>query len=163
QGQVIDLGDLVLDESPPSVASITPANGASGVPVATVIEVRFSEPVNPATIGPPNLLVSGSSGPIAGTWSLSPDQTRASFAPTAPLSYTFATLDTEPPVVQTLTATGGPSVFTITADVGGATDVAFVEFVVNEQLVLTQRSAPFTLALQITSGLGLAPKVKARA
>jgi len=82
QGQIADVGNLVLDESPPSVASITPANGASGVPVTTVIEVRFSEPVNPATIGPPNLLVSGSSGPVAGAWSLSADQTRALFTPT---------------------------------------------------------------------------------
>src|SRR5207249_8411482 len=84
QGQIADVGDVALDESPPSVASITPANGASGVPVATVVEVRFSEPVSPATIGLPNLLVSGATGPVAGAWSLSADQTRASFTPSAP-------------------------------------------------------------------------------
>ncbi|PYN28951.1 MAG: hypothetical protein DMD98_21695, partial [Candidatus Rokuibacteriota bacterium] len=86
----------------------------------------------------------------------------------APLTYAFATIDTEPPVVQALTAAGGSSVFagsttTITADVGGVTDIAFVEFLVNGQLVLTQRSAPFSLALSITSGLGLSPTVMARA
>jgi hypothetical protein len=299
QGQIADLGNIVLDETPPSVVSITPADGASGVPVTTVIDVRFSEPVSPATVGAPNLLVSGPSGAVAGAWTLSADQTRAFFTPaapyrdfspisvkvrtgirdrvgkplvaeavatfvtadsqpptvtslspaasardvpvaavvrvaysktidpsrfagaavvlsrngaavqgrldvvlgntalvftpfaplspnatyrvdvlaasdvfgntqSAPLAYTFATLDTEPPIVQALTAAGGSSVppgatATITADIGGATDVAFVEFLVNGQLVLTQRSAPFSLALAITAALGPAPIVTARA
>lgn len=300
QGQVADLADLILDESPPRVVSVTPSNGATGVPVSTIIQAQFSEPIDLATAGAPNLLVSGPSGAIAGTWTLSTDQTRASFTPSSPyrdfspvsvklgvgvrdrvgkplaqevvaafttadsqpptfvsvspasgardvalesvvrvgyseavdptkfvgpavvlsldgapvagridvilsntvivftpaapllanrtyrvdvapasdlfgnvqptpLSLTFATLDTQPPVIQALTRAGGATTVvqgttaSIIADLGGATDVAFVEFLVNGKLVLTRRSAPFTFSLPVTADLGTTVSVTARA
>ena len=38
------------DTTPPAVTTLTPANGATGVPLATQIIATFSEPIDPATI-----------------------------------------------------------------------------------------------------------------
>ena len=38
------------DTTPPTVTTLTPANGATGVPLATQIIATFSEPIDPATI-----------------------------------------------------------------------------------------------------------------
>lgn len=40
----------VADVTPPAINSVTPANGATGVSVATMITIVFSEPIDPATI-----------------------------------------------------------------------------------------------------------------
>ena len=299
QGEVIDLGDLVLDESVPRVVSVTPPGGAAGVPVVQVVEVDFSEPVDPATVQPANLIVSTAEGAVAGIWSLSADGRRASFTPAAPyrdfaqvnlkvttgvkdrvgrplqaevvssfitadstapstvsvspapdardvalnavirigyseviapgalsgpaiglskggvpvagrvdfilsntvvvftpaallaadalfqvdvlpvtdlfgntqaagLSYSFATLDTVPPALESLTAPGGTEVLEgstaqVTADVGAAIDVAFVEFFLNGQSVKTVSSPPFVFSFAVAPSLGTEITVAARA
>jgi hypothetical protein len=40
----------LVDVTPPTVASLTPANGASSVPVSTTVRAVFSEAVDPATV-----------------------------------------------------------------------------------------------------------------
>ena len=45
-GQVLDLGTLVLDAVDPQVTAVTPAPGAVDVPRAATVTVRFSEPMD---------------------------------------------------------------------------------------------------------------------
>jgi hypothetical protein len=298
QGVEVDLGDLTLDERPPTVVSISPPNGAIHVPVGQPVRVAFSEPVDPATVGPSTMLVGTAGGPVAGAWSLDADRRTAIFTPAAPfadfanvsvkvttgvrdrvgralaeeavssfltadstppsllslspaagarnvepqavvrvgyseavdparftgapievrlegaavagqiafalnntvivftpaaplspnatyqvivrpaadvfgnvqaqgVSYTFSTLDTQAPQVQQLTAATttvreGATV-TVAADVGGATDVAFVEFFVNDQLARTDGSAPYSHSFVVGPTLAPAFVVSARA
>jgi hypothetical protein len=299
EGQVVDLGDVILDETRPSVVSIQPGSGAIHVPVGALIQVTFSEPVDPATVTPSTLPVSAPAGLVTGTWTLDAARTHASFAPSAPYrdftpvtvkittavrdrvgrtpaaevvssfttadatapgtasvtpasgsrdvalesvvrvayseaidpsqfagpaiavsrngaavigrvdailnntamvftpaaplvpnatyqvtilpaadvfgnvqttgaTYAFSTLDTEPPVIAALLAPGGTTVFegaaiAVTADVGAATDVAFVEFTANGQSAQTDRAAPFAVSLPVTAALGPTVTVAARA
>lgn len=39
------------DETPPTIVSASPANGATAVPLDAVMEITFSEPIDPNTIG----------------------------------------------------------------------------------------------------------------
>src|SRR5690606_14871222 len=48
-GAVVAL-DLTLVTVPPQVVSTTPADGATGVPLAVAVSVLFSEPLDPATV-----------------------------------------------------------------------------------------------------------------
>ena len=47
-GEIDDLGDLVLDEADPQVVAITPASGTRDVAVSTPITITFSEPIDVA-------------------------------------------------------------------------------------------------------------------
>ena len=47
-----------LDETPPTVTMVTPANGARGVPLNASVAVRFSEPVNETTVNGNSVIVS---------------------------------------------------------------------------------------------------------
>ena len=49
-GQVLDLGDLRLDEDVPFVTGMVPAHTSAGVPVVSPIDVIFSEPMLAASI-----------------------------------------------------------------------------------------------------------------
>lgn len=44
----VDLGDIILDEFPPEVISVSPVDGASMVSLGELIVVTFSEPIRPA-------------------------------------------------------------------------------------------------------------------
>ena len=50
-GEELDLGTVVLDEALPAVLEVRPADGATGVRVDSVVEIDFSEALDPATIG----------------------------------------------------------------------------------------------------------------
>ncbi len=85
-GETRDLGDLVLDESPPAVLAISPFDAAASVSPGTNIDVLFSEPVDPATVGPATLVVATAAGVVPGAWTLSSDGASASFLPSVPFS-----------------------------------------------------------------------------
>ncbi len=72
----------------PAVAAFAPPNGATGVARSAVVEVTFSERVNPATItgGTFRLLVNSTFTPVAGTIAVAPDGLSATFTPAAPLA-----------------------------------------------------------------------------
>ena len=299
QGQVVNVGTLTLDEAAPQVVSVTPSDGQINVPVTQVIEVLFSEPVDPTSIKPSTVQVTSAGGPVAGSLGLDTTGERARFSPSAPYrdferisvkvttgvedlvgkplahevvssfvtadstppstlsfspvpsardvalnavvrvvyseavdptafagppiavsragvqlngrtdflfnntvvvftpnvtllpnnrydvsllpaadvfgnrqsqgrNYAFSTLDTIAPTVGMLTAVGGPSVLQnatamIVADTGAQNDVAFVEFLVGGQVVSTDRTAPYTLALPVTASGGSSIVVSARA
>jgi hypothetical protein len=79
-----DVGDLVLDESPPEVLATLPGDGATGVPVAAVLAVIFSEPVDPSSVGDTSVRVATASGPVAGALLLADGDSRVEFVPDSP-------------------------------------------------------------------------------
>ena len=73
---------LVVDRTPPTVVSRTPAPGATNVFSRDPITVTFSEPVDPATLSGSTVQLSGaSSGPLSATPSLSSGGTLLTIAP----------------------------------------------------------------------------------
>jgi hypothetical protein len=84
EGQVIGLGDLTLDDAPPAVVSIVPADGVSLVPVTQAIVIKFTEPVDPATVTASNIVVATANGVVTGGLTLSADRTQVVFAAAAP-------------------------------------------------------------------------------
>lgn len=73
------------DTTRPTVAGIAPANGSDGVTVSTTVRVTFSELMDPSSFDAGTLLLSGPSGAVAGTVSLS--GAVATFTPSAPLAH----------------------------------------------------------------------------
>jgi YD repeat-containing protein len=74
----------VGDPSFPSVTAVGPANGASGVPTNSVIQLQFSKPVDPLTVTTSDFTVYPSpwtSFPIPGTIAVSTDGMTATFTP----------------------------------------------------------------------------------
>lgn len=130
----VDLGDLVLDDHDPAVEAFTPADGAIAVPTSAVAVVRFTEPVDPASVGASGLqLRLFGAGAVATTRTWSADSRTVTLAPAAPLASfrtyeirvspgardaagrvmaetaqaVFTTLDSMPPaVISTLPAPG---------------------------------------------------------
>jgi hypothetical protein len=68
------------DTTPPTVLSVTPANGATGVAAGTNVTVNFSEPVAPASVTPATFSVGSAAGTIVVTGS------SATFTPSAPFA-----------------------------------------------------------------------------
>ena len=77
--------DLALVAQPPTVVSITPANGAASVALSDPVIVRFSEPVAPATVTAQAVLLTGPSGPVAASLALTSNNTVATLRPAAAL------------------------------------------------------------------------------
>ncbi len=77
--------DLSLRIEPPAVASVTPANGATDVALADPLRVRFSEPVDPATVTPSAITLTSPAGVVSGTLSLSGDGLEATLRPVVSL------------------------------------------------------------------------------
>ena len=84
-----------VDLTAPTVTAVFPANGATQVPLDSVIWATFSEPVT--GVNETSFTVTGLAGPIAGTVSYDPAMRTATFTPTASLEldgYYTATLST---------------------------------------------------------------------
>jgi len=90
-----------------TVTSVTPANAARGVSPAAPVTLTFSAPVNPATITPQNIKVSGRwSGPVPGTLAIAPAGNIVTFTPSRALFATeIATLN----VTHFVAAATGPA------------------------------------------------------
>ncbi len=179
-----------IDLTAPSVADLSPAAGASGVAIASVVRVRYSETVDPARYGGPPITVTGPAGPVEGRADFALGNTLLVFSPARPLSqdvtyrvdlaaatdvagnaqgggtsWSFATTDGTPPVVLSLDGPEGPTscdqplaakestVATLVAQ-AAPSDVAFVDFYVNDAPVLVDRLPPFTLSFQVTETYG---------
>jgi len=72
-----------VDLTAPTVTAVFPANGATQVPLDSVIWATFSEPVT--GVNETSFTVTGLAGPIAGTVSYDPATRTATFTPTASL------------------------------------------------------------------------------
>ena len=76
---------VTLDDVAPTVKSTSPVEGSTGVPLATVVRVVFSEPIDPATAVGANIgLSQDGGGPVAGQLSL--DSDTIAFVPDAALA-----------------------------------------------------------------------------
>ena len=74
--------DAYLETTPPTVVSVSPANGSTGVSVGTYLTVTFSEAVTNANAA--TLLVSAGGSPVPGLVTVS--GSKAFFTPSAPLA-----------------------------------------------------------------------------
>jgi hypothetical protein len=72
------------DTAPPTVASIDPANGSTGAARTAAVVVTFSERIDPATVTAATVVLSGPSGAIDCTRTLSAGGTVLTLAPVAP-------------------------------------------------------------------------------
>jgi hypothetical protein len=74
----------------PTVGAFAPPNGATGVARSTVVQVTFSERINPATVTSASfrLLVNSTFAQVAGDLVVAPDGRSATFTPAAPLAAT---------------------------------------------------------------------------
>ncbi len=79
----------VIDNTPPRVLGITPANNAVVADASTPIVVVFSEPLEPASLTTTTfaLKVTSSGAPVAGSIQDTPGTNTARFVPSAPLAY----------------------------------------------------------------------------
>ena len=84
----LDTTGTGADLTPPSVTTVSPANGATGVPTNSVILVQFSKRVDPLTVTTADFIVfpQATSISIPGTVAVSADGLSATFTPTSPLS-----------------------------------------------------------------------------
>jgi hypothetical protein len=61
-----DLNYTLADVVPPSVVSVSPADGSSGAVSTTSVQIAFSEPMD--TTAPPSSIASLTGGTVAGSW-----------------------------------------------------------------------------------------------
>jgi hypothetical protein len=81
-GQTVNVGTMVLDNTPISVVSVQPANGAQSLPTnGTVITVTFSEPAEPSTVNSGTVQLQQGFAGIGTTLSLSGDGRVATLTP----------------------------------------------------------------------------------
>jgi alpha-tubulin suppressor-like RCC1 family protein/methionine-rich copper-binding protein CopC len=73
------------DTTAPTITSVTPSNGATNVPVGTLITATFSEPVLGSSVTADTFAVSLASTAVAG--SISINGSTVTFTPTSPLEY----------------------------------------------------------------------------
>ena len=84
--------DIVVEPVPPTIVSVTPADGATEQPVGTTVAVRFSEPLDATSVYGSTLELelawpngTGTGAYVTGTVSLSGDGLQVLFEPTRPL------------------------------------------------------------------------------
>jgi len=70
----------------PTVISVAPANGSSGICPNTLVVATFSEAMNPATIDTTTFTLAASGTPVAGTVAYVASTNVATFTPTSPLA-----------------------------------------------------------------------------
>ena len=74
------------DVTPPSIASVSPANGSSGVSLAATVKVTFSEAMDPATINAGTIILRSASGAqLSGTVAYDPTAHSAELKPASAL------------------------------------------------------------------------------
>jgi len=77
-----------VDIVPPTIVSVSPANGATNVPINTAVNITFSEAMDPATINTTTITVktTNSSTSVAGTVTYNSGTKVATFTPNSPLA-----------------------------------------------------------------------------
>ena len=130
------LGDVVLDEAPPQVATLAPAAASRGVALSSNVTITFTEPIQPGTINAENVVLLGPNGPVLATLDVTTNDTvvvlnpiaelkdetvytvrinnvkdRVQKSMPAPYAASFTTLDvTRPTVVESSPATSASGV-----------------------------------------------------
>ncbi|NVN91571.1 MAG: Ig-like domain-containing protein [Desulfuromonadales bacterium] len=86
QNRVWSFTTNAADQTPPTVTSQLPPDGASNVATSTTITAVFSEEIAPASLSTATFTIADSSGPISGTVTYIATTRTASFTPLAPLA-----------------------------------------------------------------------------
>ncbi len=75
--------DWVVDTTPPAVVSLDPADGATGVDIASPVSAGFSEALDPATVSATafTLVLDSTGAPVAGRVSYDAARKRVTFVP----------------------------------------------------------------------------------
>ena len=184
---------VTTDTTPPSILSRSPAPGEGNVAPATPVRVAYSTAVDPARFAGAPVWVLLAGQPVSGQVSFILNNTVLVFMPLVPWppnatvtvtlaaatdlfgnrqpsgeSYTFATLDSVPPVLQALTAPSGTVVLAgttarVVAVLPVVGDVDSVEFAVGGQVRLVDTAAPFEYVLPVPAGATTPVTVTARA
>jgi len=84
-GEVANLGDVVLDDRGPAVVATEPQASASGADPAAQIVVRFDEPIDPASVSAATFDVRVAGAAVAGVRELRDGGTSIAFVPAAAL------------------------------------------------------------------------------
>jgi hypothetical protein len=74
-GQVLNLGDVPLDEDDPHVLHVSPANTASGIPITTTVDLFFNEPLAFNSINNQGVFLRLGTNDVPVTLNLLPDPT----------------------------------------------------------------------------------------
>lgn len=74
------------DATSPSIVSMLPGNGATGVPASTAVFVTFDEPLDESSIGGQSLTLTDQGVPVPGVVTYDATSNRLSFTPDASLS-----------------------------------------------------------------------------
>jgi hypothetical protein len=173
-----------VDVTPPTIVEVSPAAGTHGAPIYSPVRVQFSEPVDTSAFVGAAIGLERSGAAVAGRIDYLFANTVAVFTPNQPLAedtvytvaiaaaadlagnrqaqvtrFSFSTTDRTPPTVLQLDPVGGATVIEnlqkqIVAAVGPASDVALVDFFINDTFAATARSAPYTLRMHATPAYG---------
>ncbi len=173
-----------VDLAPPETIDVSPASGANGVALTTVIRVKFSEPINPSKFRGPPVVVTKGGSIVQGVTEFILGNTTIVFTPAGqleentdyqvqvepatdlagneqPVGFTclFRTLDRTPPQIVALVAAGDGTVIEngttqVVANVGTTHDISVVDFFINGQPSASSRTAPFTLSFKALPALG---------
>ncbi len=85
ENEIINV-DLILNPTAPTVASITPADGATNVALTSPVTVRFSQAMDATTINDSTFTLNDGTTSVQGTVTLQPDSITAVFRSTEPLA-----------------------------------------------------------------------------
>ncbi len=173
-----------VDITPPGVASLSPVAGGSGVPVASVIRVTFTEPIDVSRFQGTPVVVRKGGSVVAGRIDYLFGNTGIAFTPALPLdqdsqyevrtlpaadlagnvqpeglSYSFTTTDRTPPTIVALVPDGAGTVIEnadarVVAQLDAGDDVSVVDFYINDQPAAAARTRPFALTFRATPALG---------
>lgn len=174
-----------VDITPPSVQDASPAPNTGGVSINSVIRVVYTEPIDPAAFVGPAIRLIRDGNPVEGRMDMILGNTGMVFTSKFPLaedvtyevivlpasdlsgnaqaqglSYVFSTTDRTPPEIQSLALSDNGTVIegglgTVTADVGPAFDVSFIDFYLNGVLALVDRQPPFEMTFEALTRLGV--------
>jgi hypothetical protein len=166
-----------VDNMPPTVTSINPANGTVQVPADSVVRIAFSESIDPNSVGGIKLTLNNLDVPAR--LDLAQGNTVAILTPLSPLNnnsiytvwvygvkdtvgniingisfFSFITTDTIAPTVSSITLPPGADLIkgntvTLTASVSD-TDTALVDFFMDDRLAGTDMSAPYTVNMLLS-------------
>jgi hypothetical protein len=87
-GESVEGPSGTADSIPPVITALEPSPNARDVPETVVITVRFSEPINPATVGPGSFLLRQGFDTVAGSYAFG--DSSMSFIPDGALPFVTA-------------------------------------------------------------------------
>ena len=123
-GQEINTGTINLDNAPIAVESVTPADGAIGVPRNTAVQILFTEPADPATVNSSSVRLTSGGSFIGTNLTLSADGRTATLTPNQILDDTTLYSTEVSTAVQDLNGIGLANAFSSSFTTNLATPLA---------------------------------------